>query len=291
MIIIGFLWSQTSPLKAQDRMHNTFRDTRIINAHSVETLPNRKLDVRITHRFGDIAGDNGGFQTLYGLENATDVLIGAEYGVSDYLTVGLFRSKGAGILPNGTPGLNQLLNGIVKQRIFWQSTDNKMPFSLTFVGIASLSTAEKVDSEVTAIQNFSSFAHRMAYTGQLLIAKKYSFGLSLQVVPSITYRNIVLFNDENALFSIGGAARMQVSKFVGIIVDGTFPFSSLRNVDNGFYPAIGVGLEIDTGGHVFQLNLTNARGIMETDYIPYTTTNWFDGEFRLGFTISRLFNL
>lgn len=78
---------------------------------------------------------------------------------------------------------------------------------------------------------------------------------------------------------------------LGLVADATFPFSPTITSLNGYSPAIGVGFEFDTGGHVFQLNLTNATGIFETDYIPYTTTDWLDGEFRIGFTISRWFNL
>ena len=114
---------------------------------------------------------------------------------------------------------------------------------------------------------------------------------SLQLIPSYVQRNLVTFDDENGLFSMGIATRVQVSKVIGIIADATLPFSSLRTTENGFYPAIGIGLEIDTGGHVFQVNFTNATAVMETDYIPYTTSNWLDGEFRLGFTVSRVFNL
>ena len=67
----------------QEGVSQTFKDSRVINTHSVETLPKRKLDVRIFHRFGDLAGDNGGFQTFYGLENASDVVIGLEYGITN----------------------------------------------------------------------------------------------------------------------------------------------------------------------------------------------------------------
>ena len=70
------------------------------------------------------------------------------------------------------------------------------------------------------------------------------------------------------------------------------PFSELRTTQEGFYNPIGVGFEWETGGgHVFQINFTNATGIMETDYLPYTQSNWGDGEYRLGFTISRGFKL
>ncbi len=278
-----FLWSQ-------DLIYGTFRDTRVINSHSVETLPKGKLNIRITHRFGDLAGDAGGFQTFYGLENASDVSIGAEYGVSNRFNIGLFRSKGAGGLPNGSAGLNQLMNGVLKYRALWQRAEG-MPVSLTFVGILSASTAEKLEGDASIIRSFPQFQHRLAYHGQASLSRRYSFGLSLQLTAGYTYRNLVLFNDENGLFSLGGAARMQLSKVVGIVFDSTFPISDLRNTENGFYPAIGFGLELDTGGHVFQINLTNATAIMETDYIPYTTSSWGEGQFRIGFTISRLFNL
>ena len=145
------------------------------------------------------------------------------------------------------------------------------------------------DPEV--LNSFPKTAHRFANHISLLIGRKFSDRFSLQVIPAYTHRNLVATQDENGLFSLGFATRLQLSKVFGVIVDGTFPFSDIRNSENGYYPALGIGLEVETGGHVFQINLTNATGIMETDYIPNTRSNWGDGEFRLGFTISRLFNL
>ncbi len=261
----------------------TFKDTRVINTHSVETLHSGKLDIRIGHRFGDLVGSSGGWQTFYGLENAADIMIGGEYGISRTLTIGLNRTKGSG-------PLKRLVNGIVKYKILKQKKDNSMPFTVTLLGVTSASTmAKSTNPEV--LNFFESFSHRFIYTGQILIARKFSDNFSLQLIPSYTHRNIVGFNDENGLISLGFASRIQLNKVFGIIIDGTFPFSDLRTSDNGYYPAIGIGLEIDTGGHLFQLNFTNATGISETDYIPNTFSNWGDGEFRLGFTISRTFNL
>lgn len=278
-------------LSAQDFTLQTFRDTRVINTHSIETLPKRKLDVRIAHRFGDFAGDNGGFQTLFGLENASDVLIGAEYGFTDDLTIGLYRTKGAGSMPNGTAGLRQLLNGVLKYRFMRQTEDGGTPVSMALVGNVSMSTAEKVENSPEAIRSFPKFSHRFAYNAQMIIARKFSHNFSLQVIPGFTHRALVPFEDENSIFSLGAATRVQLSKVYALVADATFPLTSSRSTDAGFYPAVGIGLEIDTGGHVFQVNFTNATAIMETDYIPYTTSNWADGEFRLGFTISRWFNL
>ena len=71
--------------------------------------------------------------------------------------------------------------------------------------------------------------------------------------------------------------------------DVAVPFVDEPGADH--YAPVGLGFEFDTGGHVFQLNFTNAKGIMPTDYLPYTFSNWGDGQWRIGFTISRLFNL
>ena len=278
-------------MKAQDYVFQTFKDSRIVNVHSVETLPKRRLDVRIGHRFGDLLGDNGGWATFYGLENATDVMIGAEYGFTDNFTAGLYRTKGAGAMPQGQAGLRQLINGVFKYRLLRQKEGKGTPVTLTVLGVSSLSTAKRIEDNPDVLRSFPDFSHRMAFTGQLLIARKFSDGLSLLIAPGYTHRNLVPFEDDNGLFSMGAGARIQLSRVFGIITDVTVPFSSRRNTDNGFYPAIGLGLEIDTGGHLFQINFTNATGIMETDYIPYTTSSWLDGEFRLGFTISRVFNL
>lgn len=288
-VLLGNLLS----LQAQtpEKIYQTFKDRRVINTHSVETLPAHKLDIRIMHRFGDLAGDNGGFQTFFGLENATDVAIGAEYGVSDRFTVGLFRAKGAGITPEGNSGLRQLTNGILKYRLMHQTKDNLVPFSLTAVGVITMSTASKIEDNPDLIRSFPKFAHRMATNWELIIARKFSEGFSLQLLPAYTHRNLVTFEDENGIFSLGFATRIQLNKVVGIIGDMTLPFNERRTTESGYYFPWGIGLEFDTGGHIFQLNFTNATGVMETDYIPYTTSNWGDGEFRLGFTISRLFNL
>ncbi|MCH2084362.1 MAG: DUF5777 family beta-barrel protein [Saprospiraceae bacterium] len=296
-------------VQAQDYTFQTFKDRRVINSHSVETLPKRKLDVRIAHRFGDMFGDSGGTSTFFGLETAADVAIGAEYGISDNLNIGFYRAKGAGQFPGGTAGLRQLWNGFVKYRILRQTEDGSMPFTLTLVGLTSISGQEKTElddgTEPAVISAFPNFSDRIAYNFQVILGKKFSDAFSLQILPAYTHRNLVADADENGIFSIGIATRIQLTKVMGIIADATFPFSSVRSEDESFFaelygienfegrffPALGIGLEFETGGHVFQLNFTNATGLMETDYIPYTTSDWTQGQFRLGFTISRMFNL
>ena len=291
VLVLSLVVFATPFLKGQDFIYQTFKDRRVINTQSVDPLPKRKLDFRISHRFGDIAGDNGGYETLFGLDNAEDILIGAEYGISDNVNIGFFRTKGSGTMPDGTAGLRQLYSGVLKWRFLRQQRSGGSPLTLTFVGVTSISGQKKTEGNESAISSFPRFANRFAYNAQLLIARKFSPGFSLQLIPAYTYRNLVPFGDVNGILSIGLATRIQLSKVFGIIADATFPLNGDRSTANGFYPPVGIGLEIDTGGHVFQINFTNAQAIMETDYIPYTTSDWASGEFRLGFTISRIFNL
>ena len=194
MILLG-----NNPLTAQDQVYRTFKDSRVVNIHSPETLPKGRLDVRISHRFGDIGGDNGGFATFYGLETASDVGIGGEYGVTDGLTVGLYRSKGAGVSVEGFPGLRQLLNGIGKLRLTKQEENGGAPLSATIMGMISLSTQEKLEGagNEASIASFPNFNHRMASHVQLILARKFSDGFSLQVSPGYTHRNLVPFEDKN----------------------------------------------------------------------------------------------
>ena len=281
LLIVTMLFCQW--LIAQDYTFQTFKDRWVINSFAVETLPKRKLDVRIAHRFGDIGGDAGGWPTFYGLETASDVSIGAEYGISNNLTLGFNRSKGSG-------SLRQLLNTFLKYKIFAQADGGK-PLTLTVVGMTSLSTTEK-SNDPSSMTFFDNFAHRMVHHGSLLAARKFSSKFSLQLSAGVTHRNVVPNGQENQTFHVGAATRIQLTKTIGIIADVAIPFiDKATDSSREHFAPIGLGLEFDTGGHVFQVNLTNATGLMPTDYIPYTFSDWGEGQFRFGFTISRMFNL
>jgi hypothetical protein len=262
----------------------TFKDTRVINTHSTEVLGKGQMDIRIGHRFGDMFGDRGGWPTFYGLEQARDVLIGAEYGLTKDLMIGISRSKGAG-------DLKQNLNGLVKWRFIQQNEAKNFPISAAFVGIVSGSTQE-ANPEGTSLNTFPEFSHRFVFHSAFIVARKFNPYLSLQIGAGLTHRNLVIEGQDNDIINLSAAGRVQITKSFGLILDANFPFASQITTENGFYPALGVGFEFETGGgHVFQINVTNASGMMETDYIPYTRSNWADGEFRLGFTISRQFKI
>ncbi len=283
LVSLIIIWSVIQ-VSGQEKVFQTFKDTRVINSHSTETLPGGKMDIRIGHRFGDIGGAGGGWPSFYGLENASDVMIGLEYGMSDNVMIGINRAKGSG-------PLRQNVNFLTKMKIISQEVNGSKPFSLSFLAMGTASTMPKSTTE-GVLSYFDKSAHRFSYHLQLIAGKKFSDYFSWQLSAGWTYRNLVPSNDKNDLVSVGSAMRIQMTKSMGIILDATVPISELRTTSNGYYPALGIGLEWDTGGgHIFQLNFTNATGLSETDYIPYTQSNWLDGEFRMGFTISRLFTI
>lgn len=287
LFISQFLFAQrdTTAKVQREYVYQTFKDTRVININSIETLKRNRMDIRIGHRFGDLAGRAGGFQTFFGLENASDISIGVDYGITDRLQAGFHRSKGGG-------PYRQLLNWQVKYKILQQSRDNAIPLSLTVGGIATLSTMPRDRNNVFALNHFPKFVHRLAYGVEVHLARKFGNIFSLQLSPNFVWRNYVPSGDENALFGLGLAMRLQVSKILGLILDGNFPFSRSRfDAGVGYLHrmALGLGVEIETAGHTFQVNLTNATGIYLTDYAGYTDAAWSKGQFRIGFTISRIF--
>jgi hypothetical protein len=265
------------------KVPSIFTSTRIINAQSTETLPKKTLDIRISHRFGDIAGKTGGHETFYGLDNATDIRIGLEYGITDDLMIGLGRNKGF--------QLRQIFDGFAKYRILHQRVDNKIPVSFTVVANAAISTmTASLDS--SSISFFPDFKHRLTYSIEAIIGRKFCNWFSLAILPTYVHRNYVPFGDENDLFALGFGARIKLAKHYAIVIDYTHPFSKYRK-DNSdmFFDPLGIGLEMETGGHVFHINFTNSAAIIPNEYIPYTRKSWLDGEFRLGFTISRKFKV
>ncbi len=281
---------QVSFVKGQEKeyVYQTFKDTRVINTYAVETLEKRHFDIRITHRFGDFINGwtfQNAWSTFLGLENAADVSFGLEYGITNNLTVGISRTKGFGPLKSN-------FIGMIKYKTLTQTLDNSMPITLTFAATTSLSTMW-ASGNVESLASFPKpFVHRLSYSAQVHVALKFGNVFALQLSPTFVWRNLVEHFDQNYSVGMGLCMRLQVSKLLGIILDANLPLDAYRwNPENGYYFPLGIGFEFDTGGHVFQINLTNPAGIEPTDYMPYTTLDWLQGQFRIGFTISRAFKV
>lgn len=247
----------------------TFKTTRIIQGHSVENVAPGVLDFRISHRFGYI---NGGAYELFGLDQAT-MRLGLDYGLTKWWMIGMGRST-----------YQKQFDGFTKFKVFRQAT-NGVPFTISTV--ASI-MYKSIKFENTAIENY--YTSNLFYSGQLLIGRKMSEGLSLQVMPTWIHYNLVKgANDPNDIFALGAGGRIKLNKRLSINAEYYYQFPDFQLP--GTTNSISVGVDIETGGHVFQINVTNSDGMTERSFISETTGNFFKGDIRLGFTISRVFTI
>lgn len=249
----------------------TFNGTRLLNGHSVETRKKGILEFLISHRFGRI---NSGFDQLFGLDDS-NIRFAFEYAFTDDLTLALGRSS-----------FEKTFDGYAKYRILHQKTGEKaFPFSLTFFGSATQKTIKDYLPE-----NKPTFSERLTYTGQLLIARKFSPSLSFQFAPTFIHFNSVLGpNDPHDMVSLGFGTRVKISKRISLNGEYYYninPFES-RDVKN----SLAFGVDIETGGHIFQLIFTNAVSMIEKGFIAETNGGFFNGDIHFGFNISRAFQI
>ncbi len=262
----------------------TFNSTRIINAHSTEVLGNKMWEYRIEHRFGDFAGTNGGVQQAFGFDQAADIRMAMEYGFANKWMAGIGRSKGI-----GRP-YTSLLDGFLKGRLLTQNAEKKMPVSLAIVGNMFATYMKEVDDPQSVAYFNGDFTRRLSYSTQIIVTRKFGDRLSLAIMPTYTHRNYVANDDENGIFSLGVAANLKINKSIGVIAEYFYNIepSGLRPLAQNSFA---LGFEFVTNGHNFHINLTNARGFGDVQYIALTQEEWLKGQFRLGFSISRNFKI
>lgn len=260
----------------------TFLSTRIINGHSIATLPKGTYQMRIEHRFGDFSGENGGYQNMFGFDNLSDMRIALEYGINDKLMLGFGRCKGT-----GAP-YRSLLDGFLKYKVLEQKKKS-MPISLSVISGSTFTYMERSVLE-SDVSYFPRTSHRMAYFAQINLAKHFGERISFALAPTLLHRNYVAQNDQNSLFSLGAAVRLKVSSQFALVTEYYHVFHNEQLRPSSFYKnSLGFALEWFTFGHNFTVNFTNSGGIGEAQFIPYTTENWLKGQFRFGFCVARKF--
>jgi hypothetical protein len=254
---------------ANEKVSGAFKSTRVINAHSIEMLHKGNLDFRIMHRFGFISS---GIKQLYGLDNAS-MRLSFDYGITDNTTIGFGRST-----------FRKELDLFVKTRLIQQSTGQKaIPFSLV-IAAGGLCWTEQSFATVKP-----TFSDRTSYYVQLVAGRKFSPIFSFQLSPIVVHSSTPANpGDDATVFAMGGGARLKVSKRMAITLDYHHPFGTLNEVNTD---PLSVGVDIETGGHVFQLQFSNATGMNERAYITQTSGDFFKGDIRFGFNLSRIFNV
>jgi hypothetical protein len=252
-------------------VYSTFNGTRIINGHSIENRKEGILEFFISHRFGKISG---GVDELFGLDQS-NIRMALEYGLTDNIMLGLGRSS-----------FEKTYDGFVKYKFLNQRVGEKpIPVSVSLFGSIARKTLKDYQPE-----NKPSFEDRLFYTSQLLIARKFNEKFSLQITPTYIHRNSVrIAEDPHDIFALGAGMRFKVTQRISINSEYFYTANPLKSVDTK--NAFAIALDIETGGHVFQLMFSNANTMIEKAFITETTSDFFKGDIHFGFNISRAFHL
>jgi hypothetical protein len=291
-----FLWSLLlvaicSTTQAQDDLLNmlanenpqkpvpvfaTFKSTRVITGQSIEHVAGKHLNFVILHRFGEV---NKGAYELWGLDQANMRLV-FDYGITDRIQLGFARSS-----------FNKTYDGNLKIKLLKQSKGKGgMPFSVGYYGNVAVNTMKWTEPNRN---NY--FSSRMSFFNQIIIAKKFGDRLSLQVAPSVTHYNLVQKKtDANTVYALGVGGSIKLNRSFRLNFEY---YPRLNGTDmttragEKLYDYLAVGVDIETGGHVFQLMVCNGLGMLEQQMVRETSTSWTNAGVRLGFNISRTFSM
>lgn len=264
------LFAEKDTTKVKDIITATFKSSRVVNGQSIENVGVGVLDFKILHRFGAI--NQGGYE-LFGIDQAT-MRMGLDYGLTNRLMFGVGRST-----------YQKQYDGFVKYKLLQQQTGLKeIPVGISLVStmiyksLRSAPNAEYVEYSTDKI----------AYAHQLLIARKFNDYFSLQITPTVVHYNLVESSKmPNDFKSLGISMRQRISKRVNITGEYFYRIDKIE----GYHDPLTFGLDIETGGHVFQLHVTNSTGMTERTFINETSGSWSNKDIRFGFNLVRAFTL
>jgi hypothetical protein len=247
-----------------------FKSSRVINSHSMEMLSPGALDFRILHRFGPVSR---GVYDMFGLDQAS-MRMGFDYGITRHLTVGIGRST-----------LKKELDGFVKFRALAQQKGKRnIPLSIVLISGMTMDGQRWADPNRT---NY--FTSRLAFYHQIIFGRKFNDWFTLQLTPGVVHRNLVaLSTDDHDIYHAGVGGRLKLTKRIALTADYSYVFNPISPDSKN---PLSLGLDIETGGHVFQLHFSNAQGMNERAYLLDTNTSWGSGEIRFGFNLSRMFQI
>jgi len=275
--------------KSRDtRIQPTWKDTKLINVETAKTLDPGVMEFFISHRFGNVGGQgNGGFHTFYGFDIASDIDFAFQFGITKNLMIGISRSK-----------QQELIDLDAKYKLITQTTVT--PVSLAIYGDAGITPELNSTFYSAADSAFQrSVIDKLSYFGEFILDRRFNDHISWELLGGVQHRNYVIAAenpnngaiDQNTIPFMATGGRIMFNKHSSLVFDYYYIMSPYRMNNKAFHNPISVGYEVETGGHVFEINFSNAGYLNENNIIPYTTDNWLKGGFKLGFSISRVFNI
>lgn len=264
------LFAEKDTVKIKDITTATFKSSRVVNGQSIENVGVGVMDFKILHRFGAI--NQGGYE-LFGIDQAT-MRMGLDYGLTNRFMFGVGRST-----------YQKQYDGFVKYKLLQQQSGIKeIPIGVSLVSTIIYKSLKSAPNA----QYLEYSTDKFSYAHQLLIARKFNDYFSLQITPTIVHYNLVETSSlPNDFKSIGISMRQRISKRVNITGEYFYRIDKLE----GYHDPLTFGLDIETGGHVFQLHVTNATGMTERTFINETSGSWSNKDIRFGFNLVRAFTL
>lgn len=272
------LLSDIDTVQANVKVESAFKSLKIINLESTKLASKGDFYFIVAHRFDYF---KNGFDDFFGLDNANTQLKFL-YGVNDWLTVHVARS-----------GFQETYDLAAKYQLKSQIKDG---FPFTIVGFNSVAVNTELKDEDYPNMKFE---NRLSYVTQLLISRKFSDKLSLQIAPSYFHENTlrdILDEDnqailpnpqDNSQFAIGLGGRYKLTSRWSVNVDYA---AHLNRASQSIYRnPLSIGVDLETGGHVFQMHFTNARAMHESGFLGQTSGDWSEGEIAFGFNLVRVF--
>ena len=267
-------FSQTDLLDEIDMNDTTalatasFKGLKIVNFESTKMVNQGEFYFIVSHRFGSI---KNGFDDFFGLDFA-NTRLHFIYGFSDGFNLAVSRHS-----------FNKTYETSAKYRFLQQQ--NNVPFTL--VGYSQLAINTLLDEDL--ILRPVDFGDRVSFTQQVLISRKVNENLSLQLMPTYFYEGFVDYApQDNSQFALGIGARYKLGPRWGLNID--YGWHLNRADGSPFVNPLSIGVDIETGGHVFQLHFTNAQPTFESGFLGNAVGDWGDGNIYFGFNLSRVFN-
>lgn len=252
---------------AKQYVSAVFKGLKIVNFESTKLVAKDELNFIVSHRFGSL---KNGIDTFFGLDEAVTRL-NFVYGITDAINIGASRSS-----------FLKIFDVSIKYRLLRQE-ENGFPF--TIVGYNSIQINTALDKDNLPLLKFK---NRLGYTTQLLISRKVNTNLSLELAPTFFHDNFVVVDAQNnSQYAVGIGGRYKLSNRWSLNAD--YGLHLNRATNSPFVNPLSIGVDLETGGHVFQMHFTNSQAMNENGFLGQANGDWSDGDIYFGFNLSRTF--
>lgn len=272
---------------------NSFQSVWIIDNQTVLVPVKGTLEMDIQHRFGTV---QKGYQDFWGFFAPSNIRMGVSYAPINKLNIGIGITK-----------RNMLWDASAKYAIITQ-TPRKWPVSVSYYANMAYDTRKDKDKSI-----FKYRSQRLSFFHQLIIARKITDKLSVQVAPSLSHQNSVngfyTKNDSTGTatfkemkfdhFAIAFSARYKLTNVMSAMINYDQPLT--KHATKNPNPNFSFGIEMNTSSHSFQLFVGNYYNLNPQQNNLYNTNAPFGykdfdgtkvegGAFVIGFNITRLWN-